>query len=90
MEKPSKTFDRVRKQRNEEFIPPHDPMHPYKRVFEKTSMHWWWALIYKGGNAACLAILILVFFIILGVVGIWIIYELLMWFVKVLPAVVAT
>jgi hypothetical protein len=48
MEKPGKTFKRVKKQREEEFTPPHDPSQPFNRQYQKTRMPWQLEVIRKG------------------------------------------
>lgn len=47
-EKPGKTFKRVRKQREEEFTPPHDPNRPFNRQYQKTRMPWQLDILSKG------------------------------------------
>ncbi len=91
MEKPSKTFKRVRKQREDEFIPPYDPRSPYKRNFEKTHMSWPTALLYsKSKNANYLLLFILVISLIIGAFGVWMLYKAVMWFLEFLPQLVAS
>ena len=91
IEKPSKTFKRIKKQRQEEFLPPVDPTQPYKRNFEKTRMSWPVALLYsRDKNATHLLIFLILFLgiiiIIVGYLG-WLFLK---WFLDVLPMVIAT
>ena len=58
VERPSKTFRRVRKLREEEFIPSGEPGKSYKRMFKKTRMSWPLALIYfKRGDVLAVILL---------------------------------
>lgn len=48
VEKPSKTFKRVKRQREEEFTPPHDPSRPFNRQYQKSRMPWQLEVIRRG------------------------------------------
>lgn len=78
MERPSKAFKRVRKQREDEFIPPGQPDRSYQRRFTKTKMSWPLALWYAKRLDVLAAVTIFIGLIIAGV-G-YILYLCLKWF----------
>jgi len=48
VEKPGKTFRRVQRQREKEYVPPYDPTVPYERKFKKTTMPWSLTVLSEG------------------------------------------
>ena len=60
LERPSKTFKRVRKQREFEFIPPHNPNVSHVRHYRKARMSWMLDLIYRGRVDVLMALALLI------------------------------
>jgi len=68
-EKARNIFKIIKKQREQEFIPPNDPSQSYYRTFDKTRMSWPIALLYKGRIDILALIVILIVFMAICVIA---------------------
>lgn len=77
VEKPSKTFKRVIKQREKDFYPPFKPDKPFKRQYRKIKLSWPMSLIYNKRTDVLIVVLLVLG--VLLVVAFFILYHIVFW-----------
>jgi len=77
-EKPGKTFKRVQKLRDEEYVPPHDPAQPFTRQYQKSKMPWQLETI-RQGRWDVLVVYILAWAAVIGII-LFVFYHVIMFF----------